>query len=156
MKLGEVVVIHVYCNFTKFRPNGMKNKKAWLTAHFSVQNFKVSVESWILYIVRYPCLGYPFRHYVSVHTLLLQCSEWWLKWFSFVLGIISINDSKYFVSALDPLQLLARPESKVQDCVKVQLQMTRVSFDLRCKENKKMYENFVKSFFISISQKKES
>ena len=44
MKLGEVVVIHVYYNFTKFHQNRMKNKKVLLIARFSVQNFKVSVE----------------------------------------------------------------------------------------------------------------
>ena len=44
MKLGEFVVIHVYYNFTKFHQNWMKNKKVLLIAHFSVQNFKVSVE----------------------------------------------------------------------------------------------------------------
>ena len=44
MKLGEVVVTHVYYNFTKFHPNQMKKKKVLLIAHFSVQNFKVSVE----------------------------------------------------------------------------------------------------------------
>ena len=45
MKLGEVVVTHVFYNFTKFHQNRMKNKKVFLIAHFSVQNFKVSVES---------------------------------------------------------------------------------------------------------------
>ena len=52
MKLGEVVVIHVYYNFTKFHQNQMKNKKVLLIAHFSVQNFKVSVELWKSYIVK--------------------------------------------------------------------------------------------------------
>ena len=52
MKLGEVVVIHVYYNYTKFHQNRMKNKKVLLMAQFSVQNFKVSVELWNLYIVR--------------------------------------------------------------------------------------------------------
>ena len=42
--LGEVVVIHVDYNFTKFHQNWMKNKKVLLIARFSVQNFKVSVE----------------------------------------------------------------------------------------------------------------
>ena len=52
MKLGEVVVIHVYYTFTKFRQNWMKNqKKVLLIALFSVQNFKVSVELWISYKV---------------------------------------------------------------------------------------------------------
>ena len=50
MKLGEVVVTHVYYNFTKFHQNQMKNKKVLLIAHFSVHNFKVSVELWKLYI----------------------------------------------------------------------------------------------------------
>ena len=35
----------VYYNFTKFHQNRMKNKKVLLIACFSVQNFKVSVES---------------------------------------------------------------------------------------------------------------
>ena len=48
---GDVVVIHVYYNFTKFHQNRMKNKKVLLIARFSVQNFKVSVESCKLYIV---------------------------------------------------------------------------------------------------------
>ena len=50
MKLGEVVVIYMYYNFTKFCQNQMKNKKVLLIAHFSVHNFKVSVELWKLYI----------------------------------------------------------------------------------------------------------
>ena len=46
MTLGEVVfLIGNYYNFTKFHQNQMKNKKVILIAHFSVQNFKVSVES---------------------------------------------------------------------------------------------------------------
>ena len=53
MKLGEVVVIHVYYNFTRFHQNRMKNKKVLLIARFSAQNFKVSVESWKSYIVTY-------------------------------------------------------------------------------------------------------
>ena len=52
MKLGEVVVTDVYYNFTKFyKKNLMKNKKVLIIAHFSVQNFKVSVELWKSYIV---------------------------------------------------------------------------------------------------------
>ena len=35
MKLGEVVVIHVYYNFTKFHQNWMKNKKVLLIAHLT-------------------------------------------------------------------------------------------------------------------------
>ena len=42
----------VHYNFTKFHQNWMENKKVLLIAHFSVQNFKVSVELWKLYIVR--------------------------------------------------------------------------------------------------------
>ena len=48
MKLGEVVVVvHMvtYYNFTNFHQNQMKNKKVLIIAYFSVQNFKVSVES---------------------------------------------------------------------------------------------------------------
>ena len=51
MKLGEIVVHMDNYNFTKFHQNQMKNKKVLLIAHFSVQNFKVSVESWKSYIV---------------------------------------------------------------------------------------------------------
>ena len=51
MKRGEVVDIHVHYNFTKFHQNRMKNKKVLIIAHFSVQNFKVSVELWKSYIV---------------------------------------------------------------------------------------------------------
>ena len=51
MKLGEVVVPIVYYNFPKFHQNQMKNKNILLNAHFSVQNFKVSVELWKSYIV---------------------------------------------------------------------------------------------------------
>ena len=45
MKLGDIVVLMGNYNFTKFNQNQMKNKKVLLIAHFSVQNFKVSVES---------------------------------------------------------------------------------------------------------------
>ena len=51
MKLGEIVVHMDNYNFTKFHQNQMKNKKVLLIARFSVQNFKVSVESWKSYIV---------------------------------------------------------------------------------------------------------
>ena len=43
MKLGEVVVIHVHYNFTKFHQNRMTNKKGFLIARFSVHNFKVGI-----------------------------------------------------------------------------------------------------------------
>ena len=52
MKLGEIVVHIGYYNFTKFHQNQTKTKKVLLIAHFSVQNFKVSVESWKSYIVQ--------------------------------------------------------------------------------------------------------
>ena len=51
MKLGEVVVTHVYYNFTKFNQNRMKNKKVLLIACLSVQNFNLSVELSKSYIV---------------------------------------------------------------------------------------------------------
>ena len=51
MKLGEIVVHMDNYNFTKFHQNQMKNKKVLLIAHFSDQNFKVSVELWKSYIV---------------------------------------------------------------------------------------------------------
>ena len=63
IKLGEVVVIHVYYNFTKFHQNRMKTKKVLLIAHFSVQNFKVSVELWKSYIV--PLYNTTLIKYVS-------------------------------------------------------------------------------------------
>ena len=50
----------LYCIFlsTRISPNfiknQMKNKKVLLISRFSVQNFKVSVESWKSYIVQYP------------------------------------------------------------------------------------------------------
>ena len=59
MKLGEIVVHMDNYNFTKFHQNQMKNKKVLLIARFSVQNFKVSVESWKSYIV------YVIRHKIS-------------------------------------------------------------------------------------------
>ena len=53
MKLGEIVVHMDNYNFKKFHQNQMKNKKVLSIApHFSVQNFKVSVESSKSYIVR--------------------------------------------------------------------------------------------------------
>ena len=51
MQLLEIVVHMDNYNFTKFHQNQMKNKKVLLMAHFSVQNFKVSVESRKSYIV---------------------------------------------------------------------------------------------------------
>ena len=51
MKLGEIVVHMDNYNITKFHQNQMKNKKVLSIAHFSVQNFKVWVESWKSYIV---------------------------------------------------------------------------------------------------------
>ena len=51
MKLGEIVVHVDNYNFTTFHQNQMKNKKVLLIAWFSVQNFKVPIESWSSYIV---------------------------------------------------------------------------------------------------------
>ena len=72
MKLGEIVV-HMYLmdnyNFTKFDQNRMKNKKDLLIAHFSVKNFKVSVELWKSYIVR------------SVHTTPIM---FWMRYFDII------------------------------------------------------------------------
>ena len=51
MKLGEIVVHMGNYNFTKFHQIQIRNKKVLLIACFSVQNFKVSVELWKLYIV---------------------------------------------------------------------------------------------------------
>ena len=49
MQLGEIVVLIGNYNFTKVYQNQMKNKKGLLIARFSVQNFKLSVESSKLY-----------------------------------------------------------------------------------------------------------
>ena len=51
MKLGEILVRMGNYNFNKYHQNQMKNEKVLLIAHFSVQNFEVSVESWKSYIV---------------------------------------------------------------------------------------------------------
>ena len=51
MKLSKIVVHMGNYNFTKFHQNQLKNKKVLLIAHFSVQNFKVSVELQKSYIV---------------------------------------------------------------------------------------------------------
>ena len=72
MKLGEVVVIHVHYNFTKFHQNRMKNKKVLLIARFSVQNFKLSVESWKSYI--HSGIGQ-----IVLLTALLNYLSW-VKW----------------------------------------------------------------------------
>ena len=66
MKLGEIVVHMGNYNFTKFHQNQMKNKKVLLIARFSVQNFKVSVESWKSYIVR---ARFPNNIYMAVAVL---------------------------------------------------------------------------------------
>ena len=52
MKPSEIVVHMDNYNFTNFHQNQMKNRKVLLIAHFSVPNFKVSVELWKSYIVR--------------------------------------------------------------------------------------------------------
>ena len=41
----------MYYKFTKLHQNSMINKKVFLIARFSVQNFKVSVELWKSYIM---------------------------------------------------------------------------------------------------------
>ncbi len=45
IKVGEIVVYMGNYNFTKFHQNQMENKNVLFIVHFSVQNFKVSVES---------------------------------------------------------------------------------------------------------------
>ena len=40
MKLGEVVVNHVYYNFTKFHQNRMKNKKRFINSPFFCSEFQ--------------------------------------------------------------------------------------------------------------------
>ena len=76
MKVGEIVVHMDNFNFTKFHQNKMKNKKVLLIARFSVQNFKVSVESWKSYIVRLPYFGNSFEHYAfGTNWLGLICRQ---------------------------------------------------------------------------------
>ena len=55
-ELGEILVHLGYNNFTMLHQNQMK-KKVLLRAHFSVQNFKVSVELWKSYIVYWVVTG---------------------------------------------------------------------------------------------------
>ena len=40
MKLGEIVVTHVYYNFTKFHQNWMKNKKSFINSPFFCSEFQ--------------------------------------------------------------------------------------------------------------------
>ena len=70
MKLGEIVVHMDNYNFTKFHQNRMKNKKVLSIAFFSVQNFKVSVESWNSYIVRH-------LHTLFIALFFCICSPLW-------------------------------------------------------------------------------
>ena len=51
MTLGEILVHMANYNFTKFHQNLKKNNFLLLIARFSVQNFKVAVESRKSYIV---------------------------------------------------------------------------------------------------------
>ena len=77
MKIGE---IDNY-NFTKFHQNQMKNKKVLLIARFSVQNFKVSVESWKLYIVKCGIVHFKCKTYTDweVNNPFLLCMKWIFK-----------------------------------------------------------------------------
>ena len=63
MKLGEIVVHMDNYNFAKFHQNQMKTQNVLFIARFSVQNFKVSVESWKSYILRG---GWNFRKMVHM------------------------------------------------------------------------------------------
>ena len=88
MKLGEVVVTHVCYNFTKFHQNWMKNKKVLLIAHFSVQNFKLSVELWNSYkcLAGTICPFYTKKFlYFFICRVLWTCSksccnQEWTNW----------------------------------------------------------------------------
>ena len=53
MKLGAIVEHMGNYYFTKFRQNQMKNKKVFSIARFSVQNFKVSLESIVHSAIRH-------------------------------------------------------------------------------------------------------
>ena len=70
MQLGEIVVLIGSYNFTKFHQNQMKNKKGLLIARFSVQNFKVSVESSKSYIVTQVNSAYLSHQPKNLHIAL--------------------------------------------------------------------------------------
>ena len=91
MKLGEVVVIHVYYNFTKFHQNRMKNKKVLLIARFSVQNFKVSVELWKSYIVHYTW-WHKYRYYLFINYLPM-----YLNGFCIFVNLAKQDSTKWLV-----------------------------------------------------------
>ena len=83
MKLGEVVVTHVYHNFTKFHQNRMKTKK--------VQTFKVSVKLWKLYIVQDLLLTYTPNCWSYSRLILIttssSTSNYRLRWTSTILWL---------------------------------------------------------------------
>ena len=65
-------------NFTMFHQNEMKNKKVLLITCFSVQNFKVSVESLKLYIVHSMFHGEMGWRQIGQGFSLFFCHIWWL------------------------------------------------------------------------------
>ena len=71
MKLGEVVVIHVYYNFTKFHQNRMKNKKSFINSPFFCSEFQ-SV-SRIVKIIHSGAAGglrvLPLSHFLDARSL---------------------------------------------------------------------------------------
>ena len=87
MKLGEVVVTHVYYCFTKLHPNRMKNKKVFLIASFCVQNFKVSVQSWKSYIAHLLtwsiCITCWLLLWSSSATIQVKNPSDWISWCNF-------------------------------------------------------------------------
>ena len=72
MQLGEIVVHMDNYNFTKFHQNQMKNKKVFLIGRFAVQNFKVSVESWKSYIVRFVITINKYTKLIQDQSSMIQ------------------------------------------------------------------------------------
>ena len=74
MKLGGIVLHMDNYNFTKFHQNQTKSNKVLLIAHFSLQNFKVSVELWKSYIVHTSLdVDTPQSNYTYVYITRYFC-----------------------------------------------------------------------------------
>ena len=104
---GEIVVHMNNYNFTKFHQNRMKNKNVLLIAHFSVQNFKVSVESWKSHIVTwvrinnntvviviYCCIGRCTTYLLKVLTptgALKDAFNTWASLVDFLFSVVGLS-----------------------------------------------------------------
>ena len=98
MKLGEIVVhMDNYKIFTKFQQNQMK-KKVLLIAHFSVQNFKVSIELWKSYIVRLGSKLSIYYTYLCIHDFEPAQIQFISKFFGFVFLKKMRHISKKYIS----------------------------------------------------------